>query len=286
MLTMLRGGVLLGMLFLPALSWGAGEFPVLSVPPSQTTLHVAISLPKGPASLASGAGKLVEIGGAAEPIPVQGVPVLGADGSGIHKTNLLVADIPPRRGAAAARRFRLGPAAAEESRFRFVDVDDKSLKLLDRDKPVLVYNYGTITSHKVPANDARRNRACYIHPLWGLNGEVLTDDFPKDHYHHHGVFWAWPHVGIDGKEYDLWDGREHHARFVRWLGRRGRAAGRRAGRRERLVRRRPEGDDRAGVDAGLPAGRRRRGRWTSISRGFPSTGRSRSAGPRARATAG
>ena len=61
---------------------------------------------------------------------------------------------------------------------------------------MLVYNHGVITDEKVPAKDARRSRACYIHPLWGLNGEVLTDDFPKDHYHHHGVFWAWPHVEI------------------------------------------------------------------------------------------
>jgi hypothetical protein len=218
------------MLFLPAVAWGAETFPVLSVPPSQAMLHVAVSLPKGPALLASSVGRLVEIGGPAEPIPAQGIPIISADGSGIHPTNLLVADIPPQRGAAAPRRFRLEVATTgEKSRFRFVDVDDKSIKLLDGGKPVLVYNYGTITGGKVPAKDARRNRACYIHPLWGLGGEVLTDDFPADHYHHHGIFWAWPHVGIDrvgtggvgtdGKEYDLWMYSNITQRFVRWLDR-------------------------------------------------------------------
>ena len=69
---------------------------------------------------------------------------------------------------------------------------------------MLAYNYGVITDAKVPKSDNRGSRACYIHPLWGLNGEVLTDDFPKDHYHHHGVFWAWPHVEIDGEKHDLW----------------------------------------------------------------------------------
>jgi hypothetical protein len=53
--------------------------------------------------------------------------------------------------------------------------------------------------------------------LWGLNGEVLTDDFPADHYHHHGVFWTWPHIGIEGKEYDLWAGDQIEDRFVRWI---------------------------------------------------------------------
>jgi hypothetical protein len=52
-----------------------------------------------------------------------------------------------------------------------------------------------------------------------LDGEVLTDDFPKDHYHHHGIFWSWPHVLRDEQEYDLWMGRGIQQRFVRWWGR-------------------------------------------------------------------
>jgi len=110
------------------------------------------------------------------------------------------------------------PAPAGKG-FQFTTVDDKSLKLTDGDAPVLVYNHGLITSAKVPEKDRRRSRACYVHPLWGLNGEVLTDDFPKDHYHHHGIFWTWPHIGIDGKEYNLWDGDNIHDKFVRWIAR-------------------------------------------------------------------
>jgi hypothetical protein len=33
------------------------------------------------------------------------------------------------------------------------------------------------------------------------------------------VFWTWPHVVIDGKEYDLWIDRGIRQKFVRWLGR-------------------------------------------------------------------
>jgi hypothetical protein len=66
----------------------------------------------------------------------------------------------------------------------------------------------------VPAD---RARSTYLHPLYGLDGEVLTDDFPKDHYHHRGLFWAWPHVSIDGKEYDLWMLKGIAQRFERWL---------------------------------------------------------------------
>lgn len=42
-------------------------------------------------------------------------------------------------------------------------------------------------------------RSNYIHPLYGLNGEVLTEDFPKDHLHHHGIFWAWHQLYAEGK---------------------------------------------------------------------------------------
>jgi hypothetical protein len=102
--------------------------------------------------------------------------------------------------------------------FAFKQLDDKSLELRESGRPVLVYNFGEITDPKVPKADPRRTQGCFIHPLWGLNGEVLTDSFPKDHYHHHGIFWAWPHVAIDGHEYDLWQSRRDiHQRFVRWI---------------------------------------------------------------------
>ena len=32
-----------------------------------------------------------------------------------------------------------------------------------------------------------------------LDGDVLTEDFPEDHRHQRGVFWAW---------HQLWDGEE------------------------------------------------------------------------------
>jgi hypothetical protein len=42
-------------------------------------------------------------------------------------------------------------------------------------------------------------RSNYVHPLYGLDGEVLTEDFPEDHLHHHGIFWAWHQLYAEGK---------------------------------------------------------------------------------------
>ncbi len=52
-------------------------------------------------------------------------------------------------------------------------------------------------------------RAHYIHPLYGLDGYELTEDFPEDHLHHRGLFWAWHQVYIGDKRVgDSWDCRD------------------------------------------------------------------------------
>ena len=110
----------------------------------------------------------------------------------------------------------LGGQTLGAGSFRFGPVNKKSLGLWEGEQPVLVYNHGIIQEAGVPADWAR---STYIHPLYGLEGEVLTDDFPKDHYHHRGLFWAWPHVKSGGKEYDLWKLKGVEQRFEKWLSR-------------------------------------------------------------------
>ena len=69
----------------------------------------------------------------------------------------------------------------------------------DGEKPVMFYHAGANT---YKGGHARAN---YVHPLMGLRGEVLTEDFPDDHPHHRGVFWAWHQVLVGGKSVgDSW----------------------------------------------------------------------------------
>ena len=54
--------------------------------------------------------------------------------------------------------------------------------------------------------DGKYERCNYIHPLWGIDGTVLTEDFPSDHLHHRGIFWAWHQVWIGDKRIgDPWE---------------------------------------------------------------------------------
>ncbi|MDR1484985.1 MAG: PmoA family protein [Planctomycetaceae bacterium] len=112
-----------------------------------------------------------------------------------------------------------------EGLFQFKEESGKRLVLTDGKLPVLVYCFDVVEHEKVPKKDLRRAAGCYVHPLYGIDGEELTDNAPVDHFHHHGVFWTWPHVGVhneDGKikNYDLWTSnttlKQH---FVRWIDR-------------------------------------------------------------------
>jgi len=62
---------------------------------------------------------------------------------------------------------------------------------------------------KTKSLDGAFSRADYIHPLCGLDGFELTEDFPKDHLHHRGIFWTWHQVIIGDKHIgDAWECRD------------------------------------------------------------------------------
>ena len=109
-------------------------------------------------------------------------------------------------------------SAAEKDpppQFRLEKSEGKYLHLFEGEKPVLTYNYGMLLKEGAPED---RRRSCYIHPVYGLDGEVLTDDFPADHFHHRGLCWVWPRVIVGDKEYDLWSLQGMGQKFERWLG--------------------------------------------------------------------
>lgn len=56
------------------------------------------------------------------------------------------------------------------------------------------------------SKEGKYPRANYVHPLYGIDGAELTEDFPADHLHHRGIFWAWHQVIIGEKNIgDTWE---------------------------------------------------------------------------------
>ena len=116
-------------------------------------------------------------------------------------------------GAAAVFGCGWSRVARSEERLRFAEPNGGRLRILDGDAPVLTYNFGDQLKQGVPKN---RTRSCYCHPVWAPDGTVLTDDFPKDHYHHRGIFWAWPSMKVRGKTVQTWHLQGIHQRHAEW----------------------------------------------------------------------
>lgn len=48
-------------------------------------------------------------------------------------------------------------------------------------------------------------RGGYIHPVYTPSGRAITDDFPADHRHHHGIWFAWTKTVFEGRHPDFWN---------------------------------------------------------------------------------
>jgi hypothetical protein len=80
-----------------------------------------------------------------------------------------------------------------------VEKQKGGLQFYDGDRPVMFYQRDPTSL------DGAYERANYLHPLLGLDGETLTQDFPSDHKHHRGVFWAWHQLWVgDMRAGDAW----------------------------------------------------------------------------------
>lgn len=76
--------------------------------------------------------------------------------------------------------------------------------ILENDKPVLTYNFGTVQVPKGVTGSFAIPRSDYVHPVFGPSGEILTGDFDNQgHNHHRGIYWAWAEVAYQGRIHDL-----------------------------------------------------------------------------------
>jgi len=130
---------------------------------------------------------------------------------------------PDAPGSNRGRLWWLMPAGPEGRRqFKFslvmikmapvwevqVDRERQRVDLKERQQPVLRYNHGTVPvpegTHPHFAAGESYARGDYISPLFGPDGEELTEDYPRDHPHHRGVWWSWPVTRWGEQVADIW----------------------------------------------------------------------------------
>lgn len=48
-------------------------------------------------------------------------------------------------------------------------------------------------------------RAGYLHPVFSPTGQLVTDDYPSNHAHHHGIWTPWTKTSFQGRSPDFWN---------------------------------------------------------------------------------
>lgn len=75
-------------------------------------------------------------------------------------------------------------SSCNTSQFTFTG-NDEGILLSENDHPVFFYQ------KKPKSRTGEYICNNYLHPLYDLKGDTLTEEFPDDHLFHRGVFWAW-----------------------------------------------------------------------------------------------
>ena len=107
----------------------------------------------------------------------------GGEKDGMTRTRLVI--------LAAARLPALGAilAAATEQEAVRITKTPQGYWFTEGDTKVLFFQ-----AERKALPDGEAARSNYFHPLYDVDGNVLTEDFPNDHIHHRGIFWAWHQV--------------------------------------------------------------------------------------------
>lgn len=197
----LRHRVLAVFLMLAGLPPIHGKILSLTIRPDQAGVEIPLYVTGPPGRLVGEArGQRVRVPGQVVPLP-----------DGTEATVYLL-----RAQEAGRRSWQQSRLGKPRDPFAFAEHPEGRLELMELGKLVVVYNFGPQLKQGVAE---RFRRAGYFHPVLGMDGNVLTDDFPRDHYHHRGLFWAWAEVKVGDTTYDPWDCQGIQHRLVKWLAR-------------------------------------------------------------------
>lgn len=103
------------------------------------------------------------------------------------------------------RRYEITQEVVDNDEVQYVKchTNDDDFEFLVDDKPVMLYNAG-LKSCPVEGFEACK-RSGFIHPLYAPDGAVVSDDFPPEHPHQHGIMLAWVDSEFQGKTVDFWN---------------------------------------------------------------------------------
>lgn len=168
------------------------DFEVASSGHDRVTVPVAQELPK---SMRQAPCLVLTEAESGANVPVQIVP------GKPPQVAWIVRNLPAGR----KRTYRLTAAKESPSAKTTVTCTDNGtqLTLAVADHPVVSYNHGMLPSPD--GIDPVFAKNGHIHPMRTPAGRLVTDDFPPDHAHQHGIFFAWVNTTFEGRAVDFWN---------------------------------------------------------------------------------
>jgi hypothetical protein len=147
-----------------------------------------------PADLAAAKGLVLTEQDSDAAVPVQRVP-------GKPQAIWIVTDLK----AGQSRTYQLAASDRETQDEQHVTCRDDGQRLnIEIDgRPVLSYHHAVAPAPQGIA--AVFAKSGHIHPLRTPAGRLVSDDFPPDHAHQHGVFFAWVNTTFQGRDVDFWN---------------------------------------------------------------------------------
>jgi hypothetical protein len=112
--------------------------------------------------------------------------------------------IVPAQRARESLVFTLTSGAGGPREGVVVAPDRGELKVSVAGQAVLYYH---LDRDAVPRADIKPEivRAGYLHPVFSPTGQLVTDDYPSNHPHHHGIWTPWTKTGFQGRSPDFWN---------------------------------------------------------------------------------
>lgn len=109
--------------------------------------------------------------------------------------------------AGQALIYTLGAAAGDAAKSRdavSVTRDSQRVKVAVGGAPVFDYQMDKEALPR-PNIKPEYKRAGYLHPIYTPSGKIVSDDYPPQHIHHHGIWSPWTKTSFQGRTPDFWN---------------------------------------------------------------------------------
>lgn len=109
-----------------------------------------------------------------------------------------------RPGSETTFQLKTGTMKRDPATTIQVSREGGRLDITANGKPVLSYQ---AEKSELPRSDIKPvyRRGGYLHPLLTPSGKVVTDDYPPNHVHHHGIWFPWTKTEFEGRQPDFWN---------------------------------------------------------------------------------